>query len=155
VAEKAFNGKLTRYEQAKKAQAVNQVRVFTHKENPIMLCSDPYRPTWPGNEDYVTRRSDGLAAPACDYFEMCLLCEKVEITEETLPYLARWLSDIREWRRTQGGGNFPFFMHQRYQAINEVFELCETDEYWRRKLEDAEEIAASEDFDAPPIWRSI
>lgn len=153
VADKAFSGTLTPYTQPDKKDGSKTVRAFTHRNNPFMLCANPYAPSWPDHEAYLEKRYGKSAA--CDHFEMCLLCDQCQVTEDTLPFLVRWLSDLHEWRRAQGGGNFPFFMYRRHQAIREVFELCEADEYWRARLRDAEVLAGTDEFDAPPIWRSI
>lgn len=155
VADKAFSGTLTRYTQTAKKHHPSTIIAFTHRNNPFMLCANPYSPSWPNNEDYLAKRSNGMPSTACDHFEMCLMCNQCQVTEDTLPFLVRWLSDLHEWRRAHGGGNFPYFMHRRYQAIQEVFELCESDEYWRAKLRNAEVIAETDEFDAPPIWRSV
>lgn len=155
VAEKAFAGQLVPYTQANQRRRQSTIQVFTHRSHPFMFCRDPYAPTWPKFDEYLEKGSGGATKKACDHFEMCLLCDKCQVTEDTLPYLVRWLSDLHEWRRTQGGGNFPYFMYQRYQAIREVFDLCEADNFWAVKLRNAETIAESDEFDAPPIWRGI
>lgn len=155
LAEKAFAGELAPYTQAEQRRRNSTIQVFTHRSHPFIFCRDPYAPTWPNFDDYLETGSGGTTKKACDHFDMCLLCDKCQVTEDTLPYLVRWLSDLHEWRRTQGGGNFPYFMYRRYQAIREVFDLCEADDYWAAKLRNAETVAESDEFDAPPIWRGI
>lgn len=155
IADKAFTGSLTPYTQAKKQRSNSTIQIFTHRSHPFMFCTDPYAPTWPDFDEYLKAGADGVTKKACDYFEMCLLCDKCQVTEDTLPYLVRWLGDLHEWRRTKGGGNFPYFMYRRFQAIREVFDLCEADDLWAAKLRKAETIAESDEFDAPPIWRGI
>lgn len=156
LAHKAFSGKLVRYEQVRNSRKSKEVQVFSHRENDITICEDRFNPTWEGNEEYLQRTDRGKTRRACDYFEMCLLCKKSIVTEDTLPYLVRWRSDIREWRREYGGAGFPHFMQKQFNAIEEIFELCEAEgPYWQEKLREAEERAFEGDFCAPPIWRGI
>jgi len=157
IAAKAFQGTLKRYTQREQNQGKKTIQIFTHRNTDIMLCADRYNPTWADNEKFLPRQASGKTTAACEQFEQCLFCKQCVITKNTLPYLVRWFHDLREWRRKQGGGDFPNFMFRRYQAIQEIFELCENNDgdYWQQALRRAEDIAMGNSFCAPPLWRSL
>lgn len=156
IARKAFSGKLMRYDQIQKAHGSKEILVFSHLENDIIACEDRYNPTWGGNEEYLPRTNAGKTQKACEYFRKCLLCEQSIVTEDSLPHLVRWRSELREWRGEKGAPAFAKFMQELYEAIEEIFELCEAEgPYWQEKLMEAMERAFEDDFFSPPIGGAI
>lgn len=157
VEKEIFQGTLKKYTNtSSKKHEPNTMQVFTHLQQDISVCLKPFEPTWDGNEHYIPRNKNGRTTKSCDHFHMCLLCKQCVITESTLPFLVKWDSDIREWKKKAGFTDFPVFMEKRFQAISEIFELCDASgEYWKKALQYAEVRALENDFNAPPIWRSI
>jgi len=148
LSEQAFKGELKRYEQLKKERGVSVAQLFTHMDNDVIVCLNRNKPTWAGHEEWVSGKS-------CDFFSQCLLCEQSCVTEDTLPYLVRWQWDIEQWKVEADFGDFPAFLYKRYQAVREILEMCNKDEYWQTVLDKAQDRALDENFFVPPIWSAI
>lgn len=54
----------------------------------IVACLDAMQPTWPSSGSFVERGSK------CTYFNRCCMCEQAVIFKESLPYVARRISDL-------------------------------------------------------------
>lgn len=145
--EKAFAGELVVYEQAKKQRGSKVIQIWEHKESPVFICKNRFEPTWHNHEKYVPRGS------ACDEFGQCLFCKQCIVTEESLAFLLKWLEIISEWNRQVGIADFSIRLEQRRQAIEEILDICRSDDgTWAKALMKAEVIVMDNNFSAPPFW---
>lgn len=129
-----------------KAPTNNILQLFTGSEDkPVTICIDRYSPRWLGHEHSVK------TGQPCNSFEQCLFCSNCRISNETLPYLYRWLEDLSSWRMEVGGADYDIQMSRYYSAINEALDQWEQ-EQGADELIAAETVALSTDFLSPPLW---
>jgi hypothetical protein len=150
LAEKAFKGELIRYEQAKISNAKNVLQLWEHNGCPVFLCKNRCEPTWRGHEKYVQKGC------ICEDFGSCMFCEQCIVTEDSLPFLLRWLRIIKEWTKRVGFSDFSLRLEERRQAIDEIIDQCRgADQFWVKALINAEIKESDAHFSAPPFWTGV
>jgi len=80
------------------AKAVDEIGAFDEKavihllspegQTYIAACLDSKKPTWPEAERFVS------PGGKCSYFNRCCMCNQAVVFKESLPYIARRISDL-------------------------------------------------------------
>lgn len=108
---------------------------------PICYCKNPYDPP-----EIVRRSKDYREGDACSYFNMCLSCENVLITETNLPRLISYRTEID--RALASVSEVPRQGELYMQTRMVLDQILTTDVFFTKETLDwATHVAAVEDYD--------
>ncbi|MFE8073426.1 hypothetical protein QQM79_20395 [Marinobacteraceae bacterium S3BR75-40.1] len=109
-------------------------------KNPIAVCSDPYRPTWPGH----FRRQK--AGDPCKAFNKCLLCSRSQVFNDNLPFVVDRYLYLEQQRRSLRDDQFSIFLDE-YNAAKNVVDSWP----YQEDVEEAKDRTFLEGHILPPI----
>jgi len=109
-------------------------------ENPIAICSDPYRPSWPGHHKRVR------PGTACKAFSKCLLCTKSQVFSDNLPFVVDRYLYLEKKRRSLRQDQFSIYLDE-YNAAKNIVDSWP----YREEVEEAKERTFVEGYMLPPV----
>ncbi len=108
-------------------------------KNPIAVCSDPYRPNWPGQESRVE------IGKKCNYFSKCLLCSRSRVFSDNLPFVVDRYLYLEKLKRELREDHFSVFIDE-YSSSKNVVESWP----YQDDVEEAKDRTFLEGFMLPP-----